>query len=284
MNILVTGGSGRIGRYVVRELAAAGHTVTNADRAPLPGLPGGFLKVDLTDPGDVYQALAYTRSEAVIHLGAWANAGVVPDTRTYGDNVRGAYNLFQACADLGVRRIVNASSAQVYGFAAHAPLYAPIDEEHPLRPVNSYALAKVAAEQAADYFVANFGLTILSFRFMGVRMPHEIGPEIAHMAEHPASGAWLLWTRTDARDAAVACRLAVEAADVPSGPYNITGRQVVLTHSAANLLAQYFPTTQLRSALHDMASPLSCDRAEAAFGYRPQYVWSQSQSHPEPTA
>lgn len=284
MNILVTGGSGRIGRYVVRELAAAGHTVTNADLAPLPGLPGGFLKVDLTDAGDVYQALAYTKSDAVVHLGAWANAGVVPDTRTYGDNVRGAYNLFQACADLGIRRIINASSAQVYGFAAHAPLYAPVDETHPLRPVNSYALAKVAAEQAADYFVTNFGLTILSFRFMGVRMPHEIGPEIAHMAQHPAAGAWLLWTRTDARDAAVACRQAIEAADVPPGPYNITGRQVVLDRSAASLLTDYFPTTQQRDDLTGQASPLSCRRAEDAFGYRPRFVWTQTQSHPEPTA
>src|SRR5690606_14905214 len=246
MHILVTGGSGRIGRYVVRELAEAGHTVTNADVAPAPQLPGRFLRVDLTDPGDVYQALAYSKSEAVIHLGAWADAGIVPDTRTYGDNVRGAFNIFQACADLGIKRIVNASSAQVYGFAAGAPVYAPVDEDHPLRPCNSYALAKVAAEQAAAYFVENFGLTILSFRFMGVRMPSEIGPEIERMAQRPETGSWLLWTRTDARDAARACRLAVEAADVPAGPYNITGARVVLDQSAESLLRQYYPATDLR--------------------------------------
>lgn len=283
MNILVTGGSGRIGRYVVRDLAAAGHTVTNADRAPLPGLPGSFLRVDLTDAGDVYQALAYTKSEAVVHLGAWANAGIVPDTRTYGDNVRGAYNLFQACADLGVRRIVNASSAQVYGFAAITPLYAPVDEEHPLHPVNSYALAKVAAEQAAAYFVANYGLTILSFRFMGVRMPHEIEAEIAAMAADPASGMWLLWTRTDARDAALACRQAVEAEIVPSGAYNITGSHVVLDDESAALLARFCPKTDVR-AMEGRRSPLSCVRAENAFGYRPRFVWTQHQSHPEPTS
>ena len=281
MNVLVTGGSGRIGRYVVRDLVAAGHVVTNADLAPTPGLPGGFLRVDLTDAGDVYQALAYTQSQAVIHLGAWANAGIVPDTRTYGDNVRGAYNVFQACADLGIQRIVNASSAQVYGFAKAAPLYAPVDEDHPLRPCNSYALAKVVGEQTADYFVQQFGLTILSFRFMGVRMPGEIAGEIAAMAADPASGAWLLWTRTDARDAALACRLAIEAAEVPSGPYNITGAQVVLDQPAAELVATHFGASTKLHDLPDHTSPLSTARAQAAFGYRPRYVWNQSQRHPE---
>lgn len=284
MHILVTGGSGRIGRYVVRDLVEAGHTVTNADVSKAAQLPGSYLQVDLTNTGDVYQALAYSKCEAVIHLGAWANAGVVPDTRTYGDNVRGAFNIFQACADLGIKRIVNASSAQVYGFAAAAPIYAPVDEDHPSRPCNSYAAAKVAAEHAADYFVQNFGLTILSFRFMGVRMPEEIAPEIKHMAKHPESGSWLLWTRTDARDAALACRLAVEADDVPSGPYNITGARVVLNESAASLIQQYFPTTSLRGDLASFASPLTCGRAEEAFGYRQQYVWTEDQQHPETTA
>ena len=281
MNILVTGGSGRIGRYVVRELVDAGHAVTNADLAATPGLPGGFLRVDLTDAGDVYQALAYTKSEAVVHLGAWANAGVVPDTHTYGDNVRGAYNVFQACADLGIQRIVYASSAQVYGFAQAAPLYAPVDEDHPLRPCNSYALAKVVAEQTADYFIKQYGLNILSFRFMGVRMPGEIATEIEAMAANPASGAWLLWTRTDARDAAIACRLAVEAREVPSGPYNITGARVVLEQASPDLVTTHFGTQTTLRHLEGNASPLSIARAQAALGYHPRYVWSQHEHHPE---
>lgn len=285
MHVLVTGGSGRIGRYVVRELYASGHTVTNADLTATPGAPGSFLRVDLTEPGDVYQALAFAQAEAVIHLGAWANAGIVPDTRTYGDNTRGAYNLFQACADLGIRRIVSASSTQVYGFAAAAPRYAPVDEDHPLRPVNSYALSKVVGEQTAAYFVANFGLTILSFRFMGVRAPQEIASEIETMAANPANGSWLLWTRTDARDAAIACRQAIEAASPPPGPYNITGAEVVLATPSADLVAAHFgAATEVRAGLTGRDSPLSCARAQVAFGYHPRYVWNQDQHHPIVTA
>lgn len=173
MNIVITGGSGRIGRYVVREFAQAGYTVTNWDLAPAPGTPGHFMQVDLTKAGEVYGALAMTKADAVVHLGAWANAGVVADTRTYGDNVSGAFNLFQACTDLGVKRIISASTNQIYGFAGAPPLYAPVDEAHPLRPVNAYALSKMAGEQAADDFVQNYGLTILAFRFMGVRTPEQ---------------------------------------------------------------------------------------------------------------
>ena len=282
MQILVTGASGRIGRYVVRELADAGHSVTGVDILASEGGSSRFLRVDLTDAGEVYQALAAARTEAVVHLGAWANAGVVPDTRTYGDNVQGTFNLFQACADLGIRRVVSASSAQVYGFAKAAPVYVPVDEAHPLRPANCYALSKVVGEQAADYFVQRFGMTILSFRFMGIRRPAQLNEEINRLAGDPDGGTSLLWTRTDARDAAIACRLAVEAKSVPSGPYNITGAQVVLLELTATLVERYFgDKTEVRDTLPGDASPMSCAKAEAAFGYQPQFVWSVSQRHLE---
>ena len=282
MRILVTGASGRIGRYVVKELVSAGHRVTGVDVLPPEGGISPFLRVDLTDAGEVYQALAVSEAEAVVHLGAWANAGVVPDTRTYGDNVQGTFNVFQACADLGIQRVISASSAQVYGFAKEPPVYVPVDEAHPLRPANCYALSKVVGEQAADYFVERFGLTILSFRLMGIRVLAQLDAEIDELAQDPSKGTSLLWTRTDARDAATACRLAVEAESVASGPYNITGAQVVLADSTAMLVERYFgEKTEVRDALPGRVSPMSCAKAEAAFGYQPQYAWSVSQRYLE---
>ena len=266
MRIVVTGGSGRIGTYVVRELVQAGHEVTNLDVTLAERLECRGLRVDLTDTGQVYPALA--GAEAVVHLGAWANAGKVPDPRTYGDNVTGTFNVFQAGADLGIRRIVSASSAQVYGFAQAPPVYVPADEDHPLRPVNCYALSKIAGEQAAAYFGAQRGLEILSFRFMGVRTPAELGPEVERLAQHPDGGTSLLWTRTDARDAAWACRLAVEAREVEPGPYNITGAQVVLAEPSRELVKRYCSEeTEIRAGLDGRASPLSCGRAAAQLGY-----------------
>ena len=282
MQILVTGVSGRIGRYVARELADAGHSVTGVDILAAEDKNSRFLRVDLTDAGEVYQALAAAGADAVVHLGAWANAGVVPDTRTYGDNVQGTFNLFQACADLGIQRVVSASSAQVYGFAKAPPVYVSVDEAHPLRPANCYALSKVVGEQTADYFVKRFGMTILSFRFMGIRMPAQLNAEIDELVGDPRKGTSLLWTRTDTRDAAIACRLAVEAGSVPSGPYNITGARVVSSEPTPTLVERYFgEETEIRDALPGHISPMSCAKAEVAFGYQPQFVWSMSQRYLE---
>jgi nucleoside-diphosphate-sugar epimerase len=181
-----------------------------------------------------------------------------------------------------VRRVLSASTNQVYGFAGAPPVTVPVDEDHPLRPVNCYALSKMAGEQAAGYFAANYGMTILSFRFMGVRTPAELGPQIAQMAQDPASGAWLLWMRTDARDAALACRLAVEADAPPSGAYNITGAEVVIPGPTLDLVRAHFgDRTEVRGDLPGCASPMSCAKAERAFGYRPRYRWSTTTAHPE---
>ncbi len=278
MRVLVTGSAGRIGRHVVAELRQYGHEVVGADIAAVG--TAGAMRVDLTRAGEVYGALA--GCQAVVHLGAWANAGMVPDVRTYADNVTGTFHVFQACAELGVRRVVFASSAQVYGFAGEPPRYVPADEDHPLRPLNCYALAKMAGEQAAAYFVARHHLQIVSFRIMGARTPAELPAELAQVARDPAAGRQLLWTRVDARDVALACRLAVEAAAVEPGPYNLTGSRVVLDEPAADLVRRHCgERTEIRAGMDGVASPLSCARAARLLGYAPRFAWSMSQQHPE---
>jgi nucleoside-diphosphate-sugar epimerase len=278
MNVLVTGSSGRIGHYVVKNLEDAGHRVLGVDI--VSGQKTGLV-VDLTKAGEVYQALARVQAQAVIHMGAWANPGVVPDTRTYGENVQATFNLFQACAESGIKRIVSASSAQVYGFAGSPPEFVRVDESHPTRPINCYALSKVAGEQAADYFVKNFGLTILSFRFMGIRSPEELNLEVDKMVAHPQNGGPLLWTRTDVRDAALACRLAMEADSPASGPYNISGARVLLDVDAIELVRSYCEGVVERGNLVGVESPMSCQRAKEEFGFEAQHIWSISQRHLE---
>ena len=281
MRVLVTGGTGVIGRYVVEEFVRAGHQVTNVGRSAGAKLPCRHLRGDLTDAGEVYQALAMSRAEAVVHMAAWSNWGIVPHTRTYSDNVQGTFNLLQACADLQVRPVVIASSAQVYGFERFPPVYVPVDEAHPLRPLNPYALAKIANEQAAEYFVANYGMCVLSFRIMAVRAPAQLRPEIEQLARSPETGTFLLWTRGDARDCARACRLAVETPNIAPGAYNITG-SIVLTETPDELVRRYFgDRTEIRGSLLEHNSILSCAKAEKAFNYRPIYRWSLTESFPE---
>ena len=128
-------------------------------------------------------------------------------------------------------------------------------------------------------------MTILSFRFMGVRTPSEIAPQIEALASNPASGSWLLWTRTDARDAAAACRLAIETDGVPPGPYNITGAQVVLDTPTHDLIDTYFgPATELRGDLPGHVSPLAPSAPAGRSATHPNTSGAKPKYHPEPNA
>ena len=281
MRIIVTGSSGRIGWSVYHNLIKAGHEVLGVDIQLPRSDVRNSLRVDLTKSGEIYGALGQFKAEAVVHMGAWANPGHVPDQDTYRDNTTGTFNLFQACADLGIQRIVSASSAQVYGFRDYAPEYVRVDESHPLHPLNCYAESKIAGESAADYFGNKYDMSIASFRFMGVRIPSEIDNEIGRIQEDPSSGKWLMWTRTDARDAAEACRLAVEVDKLETGPYNITGSQSVLERDIRDLIAEYYGSdVEIRESQDESLSPLSCDRARQAFGYEPKHVWTESNRYP----
>ena len=143
MRIIVTGGSGRIGWSVYHNLIKAGHEVLGVDIQLPRSDVRNSLRVDLTKSGEIYGALGQFKTEAVVHMGAWANPGHVPDQDTYRDNTTGTFNLFQACADLGIQRIVSASSAQVYGFRDYAPEYVRVDESHPLHPLNAMPRARL---------------------------------------------------------------------------------------------------------------------------------------------
>jgi hypothetical protein len=105
--------------------------------------------------------------------------------------------------------------------------------------------------------------------------------EIERNLAAPDAHKRLMWTRCDARDAAYACRLAVEAETVEPGPYNVTGQFNLLDQPTVELVARYFPQTEIRDGLSGTNSPTSCARARRVFGYQPRYHWSVSQRHPE---
>ncbi|WEX11103.1 NAD(P)-dependent oxidoreductase [Chelativorans sp. AA-79] len=274
MRVLVTGGNGRIGRYLLQELASHGHEVTSLDLNPPPEPVAGVgtMLGNVARAEDIFGAIAYAKAEAVIHMAAWSDPGIVADTRTYCDNVSANFNVLDACFNLSVRRVLVASSAQVYGFAGHAPDYAPVDEGHPLRPLNSYALSKIACEEAASYF-AKKGLSVLALRIMGARIPDALPAEIERVRANPASDRFLLWTRTDARDIATGCRQAIEVERVESGIYNLTGGCNVVGCPTADLFWEYSPTTSIRPKLRGMESGLSITKAQRAFGYSPRVTF-----------
>jgi nucleoside-diphosphate-sugar epimerase len=136
--IVVTGGCGKAGRAVVKELLEHGYQVSNVDTAPpKESLGGQFRQVDLTNLGETYEALS--GADAVVQLAAIPNPDRFTAEVTFRINTAIVYNVFAASVNLGLKRVVWASSETVLGlsFDREKPAYAPMDEKHPLYPESS---------------------------------------------------------------------------------------------------------------------------------------------------
>ena len=127
MRIVFTGGSGKAGRHCIPHLIEKGHQVLNLDLVPHPDPRVYTLKTDLTQSGQVFNALSTHFSmdefslpslpgvDAVIHFAAYARDLIVPDNETFTANVTSTYNVIEAACKLGIKKVIIASSETVYG-------------------------------------------------------------------------------------------------------------------------------------------------------------------------
>lgn len=167
--VLVTGASGRVGRSVVAHLAGAGYRVLAHDRHPVAH-PAGVttLPGDLTDiDAGVLRGVA-----SVVHLAAIQSWRDERAPEVMDVNVMGTFHLLRAAVAARVRRVVFASSGEVY--PETAPQRMPIDEAHPRRPTNHYGLSKVIGEEMLAYYRRRYGLAAVTLRLCHVLDPAEI--------------------------------------------------------------------------------------------------------------
>lgn len=278
-NVVVTGGSGKAGRAVVRDLVEHGYNVLNVDVAPSREPITRFLKADLTDLGQTFEALA--GAEAVVHLAAIPAPELLPDEITFRINMASTYNVFSAAAKLGLKRVVWASSETTLGlpFDKEQPAYAPIDEAHPLYPESSYALSKVLGEEMARQFNRWTGIPFVGFRISNIMEPDDY-QKFPSFNKDAKIRKWNLWGYVDARDVAQACRLGLEAAVTNADHYIIAAADTCMSRANKELMAEVFPGVELRGEIGDTTTLLSIDKAKRVLGYAPQYSWREY-VHPE---
>lgn len=174
--VLVTGGAGFIGSHLVPLLLERGDTVrlldnmSRGDRARTAQWAATgrveLVEQDVRYGGAVHQAMR--GCDEVVHLAAVSiNKSEADPFESIDINVVGSNNVFKAAADHGVRRVVFASSASVYG----DPETLPMAEDGPLRPLTPYCIAKHTGEQLLDYYARRSSLTWVALRFFNVYGP-----------------------------------------------------------------------------------------------------------------
>ncbi|TCJ15576.1 NAD(P)-dependent oxidoreductase [Rubrobacter taiwanensis] len=282
MRVLVTGARGKVGSAAAAALADAGHEVTTTDlgppvfERPLPGeLP--YVQADLADAGDAFAVVR--GAEAVVHAAAIPEPTKNPPHVVFENNLMAVFNAVEAAVRFGVRRFVNISSETVPGFffpeRPFLPDYVPVNEEHPVRPQDPYALAKHFSEQLMDAAVRRSDIRCISIRPSWVQWEGNYERNLGPQVRDPSILSPNFWSYVDLYDLADAIRLAVES-DLPghevfyiASPDNCTGRPF------RELVEKYYGdrAPEIRALPREDAAGISCAKAERMLGYSPRRSW-----------
>jgi nucleoside-diphosphate-sugar epimerase len=278
VKVLVTGGSGKAGRAVVRDLLEHGHDVVNADLVPSaesssPQSPAPFLIVDLTDLGETIEALE--GMDAVVHLAAIPSPEHSTPDRVFKTNVTSTHTVFSAAARLGLSRVVWASSETTLGLPFDTPPdYAPVDEQHELRPESSYALSKVLGEEMARQFHRWSGVPFIGLRLSNV-MERPDYEAFESWQDDPMARKWNLWGYVDESHVAQGVRLSLES-DLPGAEaFIIAAADTVMRRPSRELMAQVYPGVPVRDGVAEHGTLLGIDKARDLLGYAPEFSWRE---------
>ena len=286
MRIAVTGGRGRLGRYVVRELLS-GHEARAIDRTP-PRLGEEGVAVDVLDGEALASALA--SQEIVVHLAAIDRSVARSPEEVFETNVRGTWNVFHAAQRAGVRRVILCSSSSALGLddtnPGMPPLYLPIDENHPPRPTATYGLSKLIGEQIAAAFARSGEIEVLMLRPVYVAFPEMLPFLLEKPGGDPGREAeprpWLR-AYVGPEDAARAFRLAAERAYAGIETFHIAAADTFIEEATLDYIRKLYgglPPLHKPEVYgaEPRASAWDIEHARRALGWRPSTSWAELRS------
>ncbi|MFF3573304.1 NAD-dependent epimerase/dehydratase family protein [Nocardia jiangxiensis] len=277
--VVVTGGSGKLGRAVVDELRTHGWKPVVVDKVPHPDREVASVVADLRDLGQATEVLAavdsrFRRVDALVHLAAVPGPGLATNSAIFENNLMTTHNLFTSAVRAGVNTVVWASSETLLGIPfTTPPPYLPVDENYSARPESSYSLAKHLEEtMAAEIARWNPDMSLTALRLSNVLDD----TDYARFGEHQADAArrrWNLWAYIDTRDGAQAVRKALEHAIPGYRMYVIANADTVMERPTAELVAEQFPGVPTNREFTGNETLLCIDKARRELGYQPTFGW-----------
>ena len=289
--IMFTGGSGKAGRHVVQSLVEHGYEVLNIDTRPLDNPKVRTLITDITDSGQVFNALSSYmglhefdaslrpgKVDAVVHFAAIPRIMIVPDNEVFRINVMATYNVLDAASKYGIKKVILASSETTYGVVfAHRhrdPAYFPLDENYPVDPMDSYATSKVINEVTGKAFHARTGADIYCFRIGNVLDPSDYA-KFPTWLKDPILRKRIAWSYIDGRDLATACRLGIEKDGLGFEVMNVAADDVSSDLPSAELLKRFYPNVPVKKQLGEFETLLSNEKLKRLLGWKQQYRWRE---------
>jgi nucleoside-diphosphate-sugar epimerase len=287
MRVLFTGGSGKAGRHVVPYLVGAGHQILNVDLVPLNAAGVPDLIADITDLGQVYSAMRSHIGmdsletgagaqvfDAVVHFAAVPRILIAPDSETYRVNVMSTYNVIEAAAKMGVKKIIIASSETTYGVCFSEgqtdPAYLPLDEDYDVNPMDSYGASKVVNEVTARAFARRFGIDIFALRIGNVMEPQDYAA-FPDYAKNPAQRRRIAFSYIDARDLGQMVDLCLGADGLGYQAFNVSNDNNSVPQPNSQLLAEFFPNVPLKRAVSEDEALFSSAKAKQVLGFAPKF-------------
>lgn len=292
MRVFFTGGSGKAGRHAIAHLVDQGHRVTNADLTPLgaPHVPD--LRVDLTDAGQVFNALSsHGRPgdldldagagappyDAVVHFAAIASLFLRPDNETFRINVLSTYNVLDAATRLGVPKVIFASSETTYGICFAdgevLPDYVPVDEDHPTVPEDSYAMSKVVNEATGRSFHARSGADIYALRINNVIEPHEYEEKFPAFVADPALRRRNIFAYIDARDLGHMVDCCLRTDGLGYEVFNVANDDTSVGITSAEVYERFYDGVPQHREMGEYETFYANDKAKRLVGFAPQPRW-----------
>lgn len=275
MKVLVTGGSGLVGRHVVAALASE-HDVVNLDIVAPARKDIPFIKANILDSALVTnQARGF---DAVVHLAGIPTPLNDPAEKVFQMNVMGTFNMLEAAVQNEIQKFVLMSSESTLGLAFSArrmwPDYVPVDEDHPLRPQDPYGLSKVACELLCAGFSRRSDLATVCLRAPWIWVPERSEVEMYRklVSEYEQ---WYknLWAYIHVADVARAISLALGAA-LPErhDAFFICAEDNWTDMDSKELMKRFYPETKVvAETLRNRSSLISGDKARRMLGFIPRF-------------